>query len=167
MACSPGMRRSSLLVQSSVSPGQALRSADSSGAASSRCSRLSSKKHLLPYELGGEGLERALSRLLAHGQGLGDRQQHERGISERGEEARKDAVCVVGKALFACSAGQLESEAGLPLPSWPGHREQTRLLQEQACRDSSSSLPRNEEAGLGRFVLAIVLSGGKERSPSW
>ena len=87
----------------------------------------------LAFEEGGERLERAFARLLAHRQRLADRGKDERSIAQRGEKAGKDARRVVGEAILARASGELECEAGLSLAAGAVDGEQARSLQKEVC----------------------------------
>ena len=132
-------------------------SSDSSGAASITCSRLSRSEQQLP-------LADVLCEAVLRAERLGDRLRNERRVAERGQSDPEDTRLVLGHELDAASM----ASRVLPVP--PGPVSVTRRApssNRESTSSSSSSRPTKELAGVGRLVLEIVFSGGKEPSPSW
>ena len=96
---------------------------------------------------------------------LGDRLRDERGIAKGGEPDPEDPCFVVGDER----GGGLDARDG-SCRSRPGPVSVTRRAppaMRASTSSSSRSRPTKELAGRGRLVFEIVLSGGKEPSPSW
>ena len=94
---------------------------------------------------------------------LGDSLGDERRIAERGKPDPEDAGLVLGNER----RGRLDREPRLAGAAGARERDEPgAFLQARQHLSSSSSRPTNELAGVGRFVLEIVFSGGKEPFPS-
>ena len=96
--------------------------------------------------------------------GSRDRLGHERRVAERGEADPEDA----GAGSRGHERGaDLDREARLPGAAGAGQRDEPRAAARSARAPpaSSRSRPTKELAGRGRFVFAIVRSGGKSSSP--
>ena len=96
----------------------------------------------------------------------GDRLGDEGGVAECCETDPEDTRLVLGHegGMRASSASRV-----LPEPPGPlrGEEPRSTLDASRVPRRARGSLPTKELAGRGRFVFEIVLSGGKEPSPSW
>ena len=150
------MRRSSREVTRSVGLGQeAEEGSEGRGALDHLLQVVEQEEHLPVCDVLGErvlGAER-----------LRDRFRHERGISERRKPDPEETPALnCGTSVAAAS---MENRVS-PVPPGPVRvRRRAPPLIRESTSCSSASLPRKLEAGLGRFVFEIVLSGGKLPTP--
>ena len=150
--------RRSREVTSSASPGHSASSDASSGAASTTCSMLSSTSSSRRSPM-------CSARLVLRAERLGDRRRaRTRGrAGPRGRPRTRppgtirpsDAAASIASRVLPAPPGPVSVTSRAP----PSIRARTSA--------SSRSRPTNALAGRGRFVFAIVASGGKLSPPSW